>query len=73
MNPYEIIEKYYIPGSDLYNILVKHSEAVRDKALALARRHPELELDLEFIAEAAKPAFEMIHEITTYIHVMLLL
>lgn len=58
MNPYEIIEKYYIPGSDLYNILVKHSEAVRDKALALARRHSELELDLEFIAEAA-----MLHDI----------
>ena len=54
MNPYEIIEKYYIPGSDLYNILVKHSEAVRDKALALARRHPELKLDIEFIAEAAR-------------------
>lgn len=58
MNPYEIIEKYYIPGSDLYNILVKHSESVRDKALALARRHPELGLDLEFIAEAA-----MLHDI----------
>ena len=58
MNPYEIIEKYYAPGSDLYNILVKHSETVRDKALELARRHPELGLDLEFIAEAA-----MLHDI----------
>ena len=58
MNPYEIIAKYYTPGSDLYNILVKHSEAVRDKALALANRHPELELDLDFIAEAA-----MLHDI----------
>jgi uncharacterized protein len=58
MNPYEIIAKYYTPGSDLYNILVKHSEAVRDKALELARRHPELGLDLEFITEAA-----MLHDI----------
>lgn len=58
MNPYNIIEKYYTPGSDLYNILVKHSEAVRDKALSLARRHPELNLDLDFIAEAA-----MLHDI----------
>ena len=58
MNPYEIIAKYYTSGSDLYNILVKHSEAVRDKALELARRHPELGLDLEFIAEAA-----MLHDI----------
>ena len=54
MNPYEIIAKYYTPGSDLYNILVKHSEAVRDKALELARRHPELGLDLEFIAEVPR-------------------
>ncbi len=58
MNPYNIIEKYYTPGSDLYNILVKHSEAVRDKALSLAHRHPELNLDLDFIAEAA-----MLHDI----------
>lgn len=58
MNPYDIIEKYYTPGSDLYNILVKHSEAVRDKALALAHKHPELNLDLDFIAEAA-----MLHDI----------
>ena len=58
MNPYEIIAKYYAPGSELYEILVRHSEAVRDKALALARKHPELELDLEFIAEAA-----MLHDI----------
>lgn len=58
MNPYEIIAKYYTPESDLYNILVKHSEAVRDKALELAHRHPELGLDLEFIAEAA-----MLHDI----------
>lgn len=58
MNPYEIIAKYYTPESDLYNILVKHSEAVRDKALELAYRHPELGLDLEFIAEAA-----MLHDI----------
>ena len=58
MNPYEIIAKYYSPGSDAYNILVQHSEAVRDKALALAHRHPELNLDLDFISEAA-----MLHDI----------
>ncbi len=58
MNPYEIIAKYYAPGTEAYDILVRHSEAVRDKALALARRHPELGFDLEFIAEAA-----MLHDI----------
>ena len=58
MNPYEIIAKYYARGTKAYDILVRHSEAVRDKALSLARKHPELELDLEFIAEAA-----MVHDI----------
>ena len=58
MNPYEIIAKYYAPETKAYDILVRHSEAVRDKALTLARRHPELNFDLEFIAEAA-----MLHDI----------
>lgn len=58
MNPYEIIEKYYDKGSELYNILVKHSESVKDKALALASRHPELNIDVDFVSEAA-----MLHDI----------
>ena len=33
MNPYDIIEKYYDPGSELYKILVDHSEKVKEKAL----------------------------------------
>lgn len=50
---YNIISRYYTPGSPLYNILVKHSEAVRDKALEIASRHPELNIDKQFVAEAA--------------------
>ncbi len=53
MNPYEIIDKYYEPGSKLRAILVTHGESVRDKALALAKRHPELEIDADFVSEAA--------------------
>lgn len=55
---YEIIERYYERGSVLYSILVRHSEAVRDKALQIADMHSELNIDKEFVAEAA-----MLHDI----------
>ena len=58
MNPYHFIQKYYTPGTELYYILVKHSEQVRDKALEVVAKHPELEADGTFIAEAA-----MLHDI----------
>ena len=58
MNPIEIIQKYYTPKSEAYRILVDHSRDVANKALAIARNHPELNLDLEFIEEAA-----MLHDI----------
>ena len=40
------------------NILVRHSEAVSQKALSIAKAHPELEADLTFLEEAA-----MLHDI----------
>lgn len=52
MDPIKIIEKYYSPKSKAYNILVCHSKAVAKKAIELAKRHPELNLDLKFIEEA---------------------
>lgn len=58
MDPYQLINKYYTPDSELHYVLVKHSEQVRDMALELARQHPELNPDTEFIAEAA-----MLHDI----------
>lgn len=58
MNPIAIIEKYYPVGSDAYRILVDHSRSVADKALAIARMHPEMNLDLTFVEEAA-----MLHDI----------
>ena len=58
LDPYKIIEKYYPKDSDIYFILLIHSEQVKDKALEIAARNPELKLDLEFIAEAA-----MLHDI----------
>ena len=58
MKPLDIIKKYYPESSDAYRILVTHSRSVADKALALARLHPEMNLDLTFIEEAT-----MLHDI----------
>ena len=48
MNPLDIIKKYYPESSEAYHILTVHSRSVADKALEIARRHPELNLDLTF-------------------------
>lgn len=58
MDPIAVIQKFYDPTSELYQILLHHSKDVADKALRLARRHPEYNLDLQFIEEAA-----MLHDI----------
>lgn len=58
MDPYQLINKYYTPDSELHHVLVRHSEQVRDLALEVARQHPEFNLDTAFIAEAA-----MLHDI----------
>ncbi len=56
--PYTEIDKYYPEDSELRSILLTHSCSVRDKALELACRHPELDIDLQFVSEAA-----MLHDI----------
>lgn len=61
MEPLEIIKRYYPEDSEAYRILVNHSRSVADKALALARLHPEMNLDLAFIEEAA-----MLHDIGVF-------
>lgn len=66
MNPLDIIAKYYPVGSEAYRILVIHSRSVADKALAIARMHPEMNLDLTFVEEAA-----MLHLISVFSVVML--
>lgn len=62
MNPFDIINKYYTKGSDLYNILVDHSTDVKNKALSIARNHPEFGADETFIEEAA-----MLHDIGIFL------
>ena len=58
MNPLALIDKYYPEENELKHILLTHSRSVADKALELAGRHPELQLDLQFVEEAA-----MLHDI----------
>ncbi|WP_329904986.1 HD domain-containing protein [Porphyromonas pogonae] len=62
MDPLEIIKKYYNPESKAYNILVRHSMDVTSMALRIARQHPELHADSQFIAEAA-----MLHDIGMFL------
>ena len=52
MNPLDIINKY-CTSEEQRQILLIHSRAVADKALAIARKHPEWAIDEQFIEEAA--------------------
>ncbi len=58
MKPKSIIKKYYKEDSKLYKLLIKHSKQVRDKALKIVDKHPELGADRKFVKEAS-----MLHDI----------
>lgn len=58
MDPYRLIDKYYNSELELKEILITHSKEVMNKALEVVKLHPELEVDVEFIKEAA-----MLHDI----------
>ncbi|MBQ8500875.1 MAG: HD domain-containing protein [Bacteroides sp.] len=62
MNPIEIIHTYYPEENELRHILLTHSRSVAEKALWIAERHPELNLDKEFVYEAA-----MLHDIGIFL------
>lgn len=53
-----LIEKFYAPGTELYDILLTHSRAVAQRALHIVEAHPELGADAAFVEEAA-----MLHDI----------
>lgn len=57
-----IIDKYYPEDNKLKRILLTHSRQVANKALAIARLHPELHLDEAFLEEAA-----MLHDIGIFL------
>jgi len=58
MDPLELLAQYYDPQSTAFKILVEHGRLVAKKALAAARRVPDLKPDLGFIEAAA-----MLHDI----------
>ena len=62
MRPTDLIDKYYPAEGELKHILLEHSNAVAQKALRIAREHPELNLDARFIEEAA-----MLHDIGIFL------
>ena len=53
-----IIQKYCGENKALYEILWTHSMSVANRALQICGRHPELELDCQFLKEAS-----MLHDI----------
>lgn len=58
MNYQALIEKYYPEDDALRNVLVVHSQSVAQKALQIVSLHPELNIDKDFVLEAA-----MLHDI----------
>ncbi len=61
MDPLAVIEKFYSPGTQLYQLLVTHSRIVAEKSLEIARNLKPLP-DLDFIKNAA-----MLHDIGIYL------
>ena len=62
MDVQAVFNKYYQPGTPLYQSVWSHSRLVAEKALQLAKAHPELDLDLDFVYEAA-----MLHDIGIFL------
>ncbi len=58
LNPEELLARYCAGNTELLQLLLHHSRAVADRALRIAHRHPEWQLDLRFVHEAA-----MLHDI----------
>ena len=58
MNYQAIIDKYYPEDAALRRLLLKHSRQVADRCLLIAEKHPELQLNVNFLEAAA-----MLHDI----------
>lgn len=60
----QIIDSFYPEkgNTELRNVLIVHSRLVTEKALQIAQKQPEMELDLDFIQEAA-----MLHDIGIFL------
>lgn len=58
INPIDVISQFYEKDTDLWHILIEHSEAVAELALKIVDLHPELNADKQFVYEGA-----MLHDI----------
>lgn len=58
INAHDILKSFYTPGSRSYDLLLRHSEQVTQKALAIAGQLPDIKPDMDFISQAA-----MLHDI----------
>ena len=58
MDYQSIIDRYYPEDNELKRILMIHSRQVADRCRKIAKAHPELKLDKEFLEEAS-----MLHDI----------
>lgn len=57
-----IINRYYPVENELKDIYMLHARKVTELSLEMARKHPELNLDLQFIEEAA-----MLHDLGIFL------
>lgn len=48
-----LLKKYCVGNDDLLKILISHGESVAAKAKEIALRHPEWNIDIKFLEEAA--------------------
>ncbi|NCC09049.1 MAG: HDIG domain-containing protein [Bacteroidia bacterium] len=62
MNPLSLIDTYYPEENKLKEILLSHSRSVAQKALSIADKHPELQVDKSFLYDAA-----MLHDIGIFL------
>ena len=62
MDVKELIDRFYPGDNELKQIYMVHAEAVAGFALEMARRHPELKVDEQFVYEAA-----MLHDIGIFL------
>lgn len=62
MNIQNIIDKYYPEDNALKHIYMTHACKVAELSLDIASRHPELQLDVKFLEEAA-----MLHDLGIFL------
>lgn len=62
MNAIALIDKYYAGMPELRTLLLKHSRKVADRCLKIASAHPELDMDVSFLEEAA-----LLHDIGIFL------